>query len=103
MWQVAHRTQSQWGVPHRTQSHSQSPQPQPQPQPQPSAVPSRSLSMTGGPSAAAAAAAAVPGERGSQETAQTSAQGQGNRERVRRVSVSDMMVGGIVAGLTSLG
>ena len=90
MWQVAHRTQSQWGVPHRTQSHSQSPQPQPQPQPS-------------GPSAAAAAAAAVPGERVSQETAQTSAQGQGNRERVRRVSVSDMMVGGIVAGLTSLG
>ena len=83
-------------VPHRTPGQQQ-PQPQPQLQPQPSAVPSRSLSTTV-PSAAAALAAA-PEAKVSPETAA----GHGTRERVRRVSVSDMMVGGIMAGLTSLG
>ena len=83
-------------VPHRTPGQQQ-PQPQPQLQPQPSAVPSRSLSTTV--PSAAAALAAVP----EANVAPEAAAGHATRERVRRVSVSDMMVGGIMAGLTSLG
>ena len=82
-------------VPHRAHGQPQPPQQGQQGQ-QPSAVPSRSLSTTV--PSAAAALAAVPEAKVSTEAAA----GQGVRERVRRVSVSDMMAGGIMAGLTSL-